>query len=226
MLLSAMSQKLTALKAQKRNSQRVNVYLDGEFAFGISRVVAGWLKVGDELSQEKISELKEKDANEVAYQRALNYLSYRPRSEAEVTGNLRKHKTEDIHIENVMERLRNSNLVNDEEFARLWVENRADFRPRGRYALRMELIRKGLTEDNIAAAIENIDEPKLAYQAAVKQSRLLTNLEWKDFRKKLSGFLSRRGFNYEITSLTVKKVWEQHQHDKLQSDLLENEVMK
>ncbi|MBW8009810.1 MAG: hypothetical protein FVQ83_01030 [Chloroflexi bacterium] len=219
-----MDQKITALRTQKRNSQRVNVHLDGKFAFGLNRVVAGWLQVGDELNQEKIKELQDKDAAEIAYQRAVNFLSYRPRSETEVIGNLRKHKTPDEQIEKVIDRLKRSNLVNDEEFARLWVDNRSDFRPRGGYALRMELLRKGLSEDIIAAAIENINESELAYQAALKRSRTLVNLEWKDFRKKLSGFLSRRGFNYETTSLTVKKVWEEEQHNKLQSDLQANEV--
>ena len=84
--------KITGLKVQKRNKDRVNVYLDGEYAFGISRIVAAWLRNGQELSEEKIAELKAQDNVEVALQRALNYLSYRPRSEQEVRQNLKKHK--------------------------------------------------------------------------------------------------------------------------------------
>ena len=49
-----MDQKITALKAQKRNPNRINVYLDGIFAFGLARVVAAWLQVGQTLSDEKI----------------------------------------------------------------------------------------------------------------------------------------------------------------------------
>ena len=69
-----MGRKVTALKAQKRNSQRINVYLDDEFAFGLSRYAATWLQIGQELSPEKIKELQDIDAQEVAYQRALNLL--------------------------------------------------------------------------------------------------------------------------------------------------------
>ena len=83
-----MAKKITALKLQKRNKDRVNVYLDDEFAFGLSRIVAAWLRTGQELTEEKIAELQAQDNVEVALQRALNFLSYRPRSEEEVRRNL------------------------------------------------------------------------------------------------------------------------------------------
>jgi len=83
-LIRAMAKKITGLKLQKRNKNRVNVYLDGEFAFGLSRIVAAWLHTGQELSDEKIAELLSKDDVEIALQRALNFLSYRARSEKEV----------------------------------------------------------------------------------------------------------------------------------------------
>ena len=63
-VLYMMGRKVTALKKQKRNAQRINVYLDGEFAFGLSRYAAAWLQVGQELSPEKIQELQEVDAQE------------------------------------------------------------------------------------------------------------------------------------------------------------------
>ena len=66
----------------------MNIYLDGEFAFGLARITAGWLKVGQELSEEKIAALQAEDANEMTYQKALHFLSYRPRSSAEVRQNL------------------------------------------------------------------------------------------------------------------------------------------
>src|SRR5210317_1123984 len=69
--------KITALTIQKRNPNRVNVHLDGEFAFGLARITAAWLRVGQELTPEKIALLKEEDAAEVALQRAFRFLSYR-----------------------------------------------------------------------------------------------------------------------------------------------------
>ena len=83
---------ITALKAQK-NPDRVSVFLDDEFAFGLYRVVAASLRVGQTLSEEKIRELEETEDVEKAYQRAINYHSYRVHSESEVRKNLKKHDT-------------------------------------------------------------------------------------------------------------------------------------
>lgn len=203
-----MTRKITALKAQKRNPQRVNIYLDGEFSFGVARIVAAWLRVGQELSTEKIAGLKGQDVQETAYQRALKFLSYRPRSESEVGGNLRKHKVPEETITTVMSRLRESKLVDDWAFANEWVENRSEFRPRGRYALRVELRQKGISEEIIEEVLESLDEETLAYRAAQKKARQLRAKNKNEFKHKLYGFLSRRGFDYEITSSVIQKIWE------------------
>ncbi len=79
-----MTMKITAIEPQQRNPQRVNVYLDGAFAFGLTRITAAWLQVGQEISEEKIASLQAEDANEIAYQKALHFLSYRPRSSREI----------------------------------------------------------------------------------------------------------------------------------------------
>ena len=200
--------KITALKRQKRNAQRISVYLDGEFAFGLSRFAAAWLEVGQELTPEKIRQLRETDEREVAYQRALNYLSYRPRSEREVRQNLQKHDTPEAVIDETLDRLRRNGLVDDLQFAKDWVENRSTFRPRGRRALAAELRQKGIARETIEAALQNLDEDALAYQAAVKQARKYENLEWADFRRKMNAFLARRGFNYETAKSAVEHVWE------------------
>lgn len=206
-----MGRKITALKAQKRNSQRINIYLDGEFAFGLSRYAAAWLQVGQDLSPEKIQELQEIDAQEVAYQRALNFISYRSRSEKEVRQNLQKHDTPEEVITEVLERMQSNGLVDDLQFAQDWVENRSAFRPRGRRALAMELRQKGIADEAIEAALRELDEEPLAYQAALKQSRKYAGLEWKAFRQKMSAFLARRGFNYEVAKPVIEQVWSEMQ---------------
>jgi SOS response regulatory protein OraA/RecX len=71
----------------------------------------------------------------------------------------------------------------------------------------LELRQKGLTEEAIHSATAGMDEPSLAYAAARKRAGRLTNLEWNDFRKKLSDFLARRGFDYEVITPTVKRLW-------------------
>jgi regulatory protein len=124
-----MERVITAIKVQKRNPQRVNIDLDGEFAFGLSRLVAAWLKPGDQLSEEKINSLIEKDALEVAYQRALDLFSHRPRSEKEVRQRLTEKAFQPDQIDQVVEKLKQANLVRDESFARMWVESRNEFHP-------------------------------------------------------------------------------------------------
>jgi len=198
---------ITAIEVQKNNPNRVNVYLDGEFAFGLARIVAAWLKIGQRLEDEKVASLQVDDTREKAYQQALLFLSYRVRSEAEIRQNLRKHEIPDAVIEETLERLRQARLVDDDQFARAWVENRNTFRPRSRRALAMELRQKGLSDEATQSALAGVDEEALAYEAAHKRVNRLKGLEWIDFRKKLSEFLARRGFPYAIIAPTVSRVW-------------------
>jgi len=200
---------ITALKVQSKNRNRINVYLDGEFAFGLSRFVAAWLRVGQSLSDEKIASLIADDEREAAYQRALHYISIRERSTTEVRQFLTKHNVPFHVIEYTLERLHNNHLVNDENFAETWIENRLEFKPRSRRALSIELYQKGIPQEIIEQKLENVDEEELVYQAALKCARKYSHLEWTEFRKRLLGFLARRGFNYELSSAAVSKVWEE-----------------
>ena len=201
---------ITAIEPQRKNPQRVNVYLDGEFAFGLSRIVAAWLKTGQEISDEKIASLKADDERELTYQKALHFLSYRPRSAAEVRQNLTKRGISGTVVEEAILRLQRVGLVDDEAFARAWVENRNEFRPRSKSALRMELRRKGLEEELIRSVLDElVDEDALALEAGRKYLRRLAGLEWPDFRRKLGGFLARRGFSYTTLAPVVSKIWEE-----------------
>jgi len=206
-----MSGRISALKVQKRDRQRVNVYLDGEFAFGLSRITAAWLHIGQELSDEKINELQAQDASEAAYQRALKFLNYRARSSREVRRNLESHAVPEEVIERVLERLQGSGLIDDTRFAQDWIENRSEFRPRSRRMLAYELRQRGLPTDQIDLALNELDDESLAYQAALKQARKLRELEWLEFRQKLSGFLARRGFAYQEVQSAVRRVWDEIQ---------------
>jgi regulatory protein len=202
--------RITALKVQQRNPQRINIFLDDEFAFGLSRITAAWLHVGQELSDEKIAQLKAEDEGEVAYQRALRQLDRRPRSESEIRRKLQIHHTPDEVIEETLVRLRHNGLVNDDQFANQWVENQTEFRPRSRRALAYEMRQRGLSSTSIDQALEQItpeDEEELAYQAASKQARKLKDLDWAEYRQKMAGYLARRGFSYEISAPVIQRTW-------------------
>ena len=199
--------KITAIVVQKRTPNRVNIYLDGEFAFGLARIVAAWLRTGQELSEEKIEQLQAEEARERAFQQALLFLSYRSRSESEIRQNLRKHEIPEPVIEMTLERLREGGLANDNQFARAWVENRTTFRPRSRRLMAMELRQKGLNEEAVSSAVENVDDEALAYEAAQKRAVRFKGLEWNEFRKKLSDFLARRGFSYSVIAPVITRIW-------------------
>lgn len=202
--------KITAIEPQQKNPQRVNVYLDGEFAFGVARITAGWLTVGQELGEEKVAFLLAEDANETAYQKALHYLSYRPRSSSEVSQNLVKRGVPEALVQETVNRLHRAGLVNDQEFARAWVENRNTFQPRSKLALRVELRHKGLNDEVINTVLDKqVDEQALAFEAARKYAHRLAGLEWFEFRKKLSGFLARRGFSYTNLSPVISEIWKE-----------------
>ena len=97
--------KITGIEAQKKRSNRVNIYLDGDFAFGLERITAAWLRVGQELDEKKIEQLQVEDARERALQQALLFLSYRARSESEIRQNLVKHEIPESVIDLTLEKL-------------------------------------------------------------------------------------------------------------------------
>ena len=199
---------ITALRFQKRNKDRVNVYLDGQFAFGLAVVEAVHLRVGQVLDDDDIARLQRQDEVERAYERALNFLSYRPRSEVEVRRNLRKKNGEDEVVEVVVERLTRAGLLDDREFARYWVENRLQFNPRGARALRHELWEKGVPTSIIDDTLADFGEETAARKAAEAGVRRLAHLEPRDFRRRLGSYLARRGFSYAVIVPLVEEMLE------------------
>ena len=214
--------KITAIQVQRNNPNRVSVYLDGEFAFGLARIVAAWLQVGQMLDEGKIAELQAEDSRERAMQQALLFLSYRARSENEIRKNLSKHEIPDAVIEETIERLRREGFADDKKFASAWVENRSTFRPRGRRALALELRQKGIDDNTIESALEAVDDEALAYEAGQKKARKLRVQEWTEFRKKLSEFLARRGFSYSVIAPIVKRLWNEA-HTEGEEQIIDDE---
>jgi regulatory protein len=193
-----MAQRITALEPQKRSKDRVNVYLDGTFAFGLAMIEATRLHVGDVLTDEDVAALKAADEIERARDKALNYLSYRPRSEAEVRRYLSKREFSEVVVEEVIAYLTEIDLVDDEAFARFWVENRTRCRPRGRRGLVYELRQKGVSSVAIESALVDYDEEAAAWRVAEEQARRLTHVSPDQFKRRLRGRLARRGFPYSL----------------------------
>ena len=190
------------------------MYLDGEYAFGLSRFIAAWLHVGQELTEEKISELLADDAQEIGYQKSIKFIGYRIRTTSEVDKHLRKKGLEPQVISQVIERLEQNGLLDDENFAHTWIENRNEFRPRSHRMLASELRSKGIHEDIIQNIIERTTpEDELAYLAARKRIQRYEHLDWQDFQRKLGSYLARRGFYYATIKPVISQLWAEINQD-------------
>jgi regulatory protein len=200
---------ITQMRRQLRQRSRVNVFLDGEFALALQEVLAAELHVGQTLSAEDIRELKERDAVESAYERALFYLSFRARSQAEMQRYLKKRGLDEQTAAAIIERLRSHGLVDDESFAHAWVENREAHRPRGVYSLRAELRQKGINGPIVDDAVAAVDEQASALRAAERVVERYADLDEQLFRRRLFGFLQRRGFGYDASRRVVQQLWQQ-----------------
>lgn len=201
-----MAGKITAIQLQKRNNKRVNVSLDDQFAFALNATEAARLAIGQWLENADIEALQATDERQRAYQSALHFLSFRPRSAREVQRNLVDKEFSPAAIEAAISRLEQSGLLGDPDFARYWIEQRRDFRPRSIAMLRYELQQKGIPEDTIRAALDNVDEERMAYKAASRQAKRWSQLPLDLFRHKLKSFLARRGFPYPIVRATIAQI--------------------
>jgi regulatory protein len=195
---------ITALKAQRGAKDRVNVHLDGEFAFGLALIHALWLKIGQSLSDHDIEALKSADSIEQAQKLALNMIVYRPRSAREVRQRLKKAGVDDVRTEEVIGQLQQSGLLDDEAFSKAWVESRLRASPRSKRMIRWELKQKGVGEKEIAAAVDEVDDVDTAYRAALKRLTRLKSLDAIERKRKLQDYLARNGFDYE----TIEQVWQ------------------
>ncbi len=208
-----MAGKVTALRMQKRRKDWVNVFVDGKYVFALPDVKAAGLHSGQYLSDEEIAKWRKVQANEKAYEQAVRLLGNRPRSRYEIRQHLRKKKVAPEAIESVIQRLDAAGYLDDEAFARFWVENRLQFSPRGRRALRYELRQKGVPGDTIKQVLENLlegeNEEESALDVATVYARRWKGTDYQSFRRKIGGVLSRRGYDYSIIQSVVRRLWNQ-----------------
>jgi len=198
---------VTRLEIQKRNKERVNVYLDDRFAFGLALNLALELKKGQHLSDADIARLKADDDRRRAYERALHFLGFRARSRAEMERYLRGKEYSAGVIAATVQRLAAEGLLNDAEFAQAWTDNRQQLKPKSKRALRYELRQKGVDGESIEQALADLDEDDAARRALAPKLRQWRHLPEADFKKKALAFLARRGFNYDVARPAVEDGW-------------------
>ena len=144
---------------------------------------------------------------------ALHFLSYRPRSEAEVRARLLRSFPSDV-VEEVIESLSEQTLLDDTSFSRLWTDSRISHRPRSAAAIKRELITKGVAKDVAEDAVRDVDDKDSAYRAGLKLSRRLEQADLNVFRRKMWGYLHRRGFGGAVARRTVARLWDELQESR------------
>ncbi len=208
---------VTRIERQKRNARRTNLFLDGRFAFGVDDEVllrAG-IRKGDHISEEALEKIRESEETSLAKSRALRFLTRRLRTEAELRSDLLEKEFHPRTVDRVIAELRALALIDDARFARAFVHDARLRRALGRIALRRELLRKGVPRqiilDELAAAARPDEERAVAFDAA---SKLLARFHSSrkpippaKERERTAQFLGRRGFDWEIISGVLQKLF-------------------
>ncbi len=201
---------ITRLVQGKKNPNRVNLYLDDEFAFALSidEVAKHSLKKGLELSDDQIARLKDTDETEYVYTKLLNFLSYRPRTVKEVRDRLYKYDVKEVDKQNTLiDKLQSKGYLDDTAFARWFIESRNTHRPRSKRYLSAELSAKGIAKDIIQAISGEIgDESETIRHLLNKKIGPPHKLEVSE-KQKIVGYLARQGFAWDKISEVVKN-WE------------------
>jgi regulatory protein len=218
-----MSMRITALQTQASDPNRISIFVDGRFLMGVHTLIVlkMGLRLNQELTQSQLKQLEQEETLQKATDRAMNYLSSRPHSRAEVKRYLKQKETPVELIDTVLERLDGLDLINDEAFAEFWVESRGHFRPKGSQALRSELKLKGVDREVIDEVVTGEQDEELALAAGRKKAITLIrqpDIDFNTFRARLGPFLQRRGFSYQITKHTVQNLWEEMKEEVPEED--------
>ncbi len=202
---------VTKVTPTQRDPERVSIFIDGEFAFALPDIIVATrgLKRGVELTLEQVRELAGIAEGEKATAAALNFVSYRPRSEREVRNRLRRKAYEPEAIDYAIEKMRGWRYLDDTAFAEFWVGSRAEHSPRGKRALQSELRAKGVEREVVERVLEDtdLDEGNAALEIARKRLRSLSSYDAETQRRRLSAFLARRGYGWDVVKPVLAELF-------------------
>lgn len=205
--------KIVSIDKVPRSRQRLVIHFDVGEALELSAeiVTAAGLAIGTVVDAEERSALQQRDQAWSARETALRMLEYRPRTETELRRRLRRDGIPAEIIDECVARLREQRLIDDGTFAEIFTRDRVRLKPRGRRMLIQELRGRGVEEHTAAAAIdavlaeEEVDELELAREAT-RRWRPRPGEEPLRARRRLAGFLARRGFGGEVTQQIIEEV--------------------
>ncbi|MCO5224149.1 MAG: recombination regulator RecX [Thermomicrobiales bacterium] len=201
---------ITSMAPQARDADRLNISIDGVFAFGIHVDIAAnhYLRVGQVLTADMLQILLDEDEIKKATLAALNLIAYRPRASGELTRKLREKGYRSEAADAAVARMQELGYLNDADFADRWIENRQEHRPRSRRMLQQELREKGIDAETIAEVMDEaeIDEFSDALTLAQKKAAGMTALDVETRQRRISGFLSRRGYGFDVIRRVLEEI--------------------
>ncbi|HSX24022.1 MAG TPA: RecX family transcriptional regulator [Candidatus Saccharimonadales bacterium] len=188
--------KVTDIKQQIRRADRYSIYVDKKYTFSLSEseLLATGLRVNQEVTADELTNLKDKAVIDKGYDRALNLIMRRPRSEWELRDYLKRKEHGEAAILQILNKLSERGYVNDEDFARRWVENRRLLKSTSKRRLVQELRQKRVADEIIDAvlAADETDELEVL-RGLISRKRAQTR--YKDDMK-LMQYLLRQGYGY------------------------------
>lgn len=189
--------KITDIKQQVKRADRYSVYGDGKYLFSFSEaeLLATGLRINQEFTDDELAELRAKAVIDKGYDSALNLISRRPRSEWELRDYLKRKDYDPDASQEIINKLHDRGHINDEDFARRWVENRRLLKATSQRRLKQELRQKRIDDDIIeqVLAADETDEVELLKEL-IERKRQQT--KYQD-ELKLMQFLARQGFGYD-----------------------------
>jgi regulatory protein len=201
---------VTSIESQQHSTTRYSIFLDEEFAFGIGRdlLLESGIARGEYLDQDRLDAILAKDAVDRAVTAAMRALDQRMQTGKELRTRLLRKDFEPATIDAALEKLASHGYLNDERFAELWIENRLAHRPRGKRMLEQELRQKGIDREIVQETVAGmeIDDRAAALDLANKRLKSVQNLPLDERKKKLTGILARRGFDYGTIRATLEAV--------------------
>lgn len=190
---------ITAIDVQRRHKHRRSVFVDGEFFAGVDQEVVALLnlKVGQAVNPEDLRRILEREEDVRARELVLRWLDHSARTRRQLADKLRLKGVDDAAAARVLDRLQAAGVINDEAYARDWVKSRSRTGALGRRRISAELAKRGVDHETAAEAMEQeapADEAEAAETLAIRKAAAYRNLPRDAARRRLAGFLSRRGF--------------------------------
>lgn len=201
--------KITSIESQK-NKNRVNIYIDNIFSMGIEEELKFKykLEVGMEVDDEFIKEILIDEEQNKVINHALNLLSYRQRSEKEIFTSLKRKGFEDYYINKAIDYCKKNHYLDDRAFAESFIKDKMNLNKFGPERIKYELLIKGVSKDIIEdLLILDYDEQyEIVMNLALKKLTTYKKEEQNSIYRKLSGFLQRKGYSYDIISKVMREI--------------------